>query len=279
MTTPTPISAYDRARQQYAEWGLSSLTDTLLQLSQQGLDDDTFLLKLRATPEYKIRFAGNEARRAAGLRVLSEAEYLNKEEALRAQLSDPEWGLPSSFFDSPDDYAKMIGADLGAAEIQSRLQGVKTILTDGNMTGVLDYAKTHYDLGTGDLIAMWLDPDRAAPLLARMSKASALGAAAARTGYGDITSSFAERLDALGVSTDQAVSGFAEAASLDLLTKDVGGDTGVAKDDVTKAIFEQDAGARARVERVQNARRARFTGGGGFAESKEGIAGLGSAST
>lgn len=272
-----PTSAYDRARAQYAEWGLGTLTDTLLELSKQGLDDNTFLLKLRATNEYKIRFAGNESRRAAGLRVLSEAEYLAKEEALRAQLSDPEWGLPKSFFDSPDDYAKMIGADLGAAEIQSRLQGIKTVITDGKMNGVLEYARAQYGLGTGDLMAFWLDPERAAADLARISKASAIGAAAKNAGYGGVDKDYAEKLNALGVSADQAAGGFSEAASLDALTQDVGGDAGVAKGDVTKAIFEQDAGARARVERTQNTRRSRFAGGGGFSESKEGISGLGSA--
>lgn len=271
--------AFEAARAQYAAWGLSSLSETLIQLSQQGLDDNSFLLKLRETPDYKVRFAGNTTRLAKGLTVLSEADYLDKEAALRAQLSDPEWGLPKDFYDSPDDYAKMIGTDMGAAEIQSRLQGVKNIVTDGAMTGVLDYARANYNLGTGDLIALWLDPERAAPVLSRMSKASAIGAAAKRTGYGNVSTNEAERLDALGITADQAQAGYADAAGLSELTQNVGGDQGIAAGDLTGAIFDQNDEARQRVEKAQNVRRARFQGGGSFAEGKSGIAGLGSANS
>lgn len=283
--TPAQTSAYDMAKAQLDAWNLGTLAPKVIELIQAGTDENTMWLKLRETDEFKTRFAGNEILRQkvlageAGARVLSEAEYLNKEEQLRAQLSDPEWGLPRSFYDTPDDYAKMIGASLGAGEIQSRLQGIKTVITDGAMTGVADYARANYGLGTGDLIALWLDPEKAAPMLARISKASAIGAAAKRAGYGNVDKDYAEQLDALGISADQASSGFNQAASMDELTKNVGGDVGVAKNDVTDAIFNQDAGARARVERAQNARRARFAGGGSFAENKEGVGGLRSANT
>jgi hypothetical protein len=274
-----PDSAYDLATAQLQQWGLGSLAPTLIGYIQQGLSQEEQLLKLRQTNEYKARFAGNEIRRQKGLAVLSEAEYLAKEDALRAQLSDPTYGLPSGFYDSYDDFSKMIGADLGAAEIQSRLESVKAVVTDGRLNGVLQWGKDNYGWTDGDLTALFLDPERAAADLRRKANAATIGAAARRAAYGNIDAAYAERLDALGISADQAASGFSQAASLTGLTAAGDGEMTATKEQIRNAIFEQDAAARAKVEAVQNARRARFQGGGAFAESKEGIAGLRTAGT
>jgi hypothetical protein len=271
-------SAFDLARSMLDEWGLGSLAPRLFELIREEPDPNVRLLKLRKTEEYKTRFAGNEIRRQKGLRVLTEEEYLAAEERYRTQLSDSRWGLPREFFDSPDDYAKMIAADLGSQELENRLFAVKTVLVDGAMNGVLDYARANYGLGTGDLMAFYLDPDKASPLL--QAKASAIGAAAARAGYGHIDRAYAEKLDALGIDAASAASGFAEATAQRGLTEAGGvGDPTVTRDDVTSALFEQNALAKERVERAANTRRARFQGGGAFAEGQTGISGLGSANT
>lgn len=274
-------SVYDKARAQLAEWGIGELADDVIQLAQQGLDPNSFKLALRQTDSYKKRFAGNTARLQKGLRVLGEDEYLNAEERYREMLSDPKWGLPKDFYDSPDDFAKMIGADLGTEEVTARLTAIKTVITDGAMTGVLEYAKSQYDLTDGDLMALWLDPDRAeARLVARQAAASAIGAAAGRTGFGMLATTDAERLDALGYTAEEAANTFSELASMQELTQEVeAGELTTSRDLLLRAGFDKEAGALEQIQRTQASRLARFQGGGGFAESREGLRGLRSAET
>lgn len=282
---PEDQSAFEAGRAMLETWGLGSLAPRLFELIREEPDPNLRLVKLRQSQEYKTRFAGNEILRKraaageAGVRVLSEEEYLAKEDALREQLSDPEWGLPRQFFDTPDDYARMIGTNMGAGELQGRLKAVKDVVTDGALNGVLEYARSKYSLTTGDLMAFYLDPDRAAPVLTKQAKAAQIGAAAKRAGFGDIDTATAERLNALGINPDQAQAGFSEAATLNELTRAVGGDAGVSREDVTSMVFEQNADARRRVERARDARTARFQSGGAYAEGRTGITGLGSANT
>lgn len=276
MTTPERTSAFDIIRDQFRQWGLGSLAENIQRYITDGISPQEALIRLRETKEYKTRFVGNTTRLAKGLRPLSEAEYLSAEERLREQFRSYE--LPPGFYDSPDDFSKAIGADLGAGELRERLEARKAILTDGAATGVLDYARRAYGLGTGDLLAYFIDPDRAAPIITKMARASQVGAAAARTGWGGVTRAEAERLDALGVNAAAAEAGFSQAANLLELTADVD-DAGISRDDITGAIFDQNADAARRVTRKQDERRARFAGGGTFAESRTGFAGLGSAAT
>lgn len=255
-------------------YGLGSLATEVLGFAQQGLSDPEIEIKLQETDAWKQRFIGNEARRQKGLPVLSAAQYLSKEDGLRAQMRM--YGLPEGFYDQPDDFARAIGADLGAQELGQRLEARKAVIDDGALTGALQYAQDNYGMTSGDLLAMWIDPERATPLLTRQAEASMIGAAAARTGFGAVSKTEAERLAAMGISAGQAASGYSEAASLIGLT---GGEDSVTRGELQAASLEQNAQAKRKIEQVQDARKARFQGGGGFAESKEGITGLGSANT
>lgn len=272
----TPQSAFDILRDQLTGWGIGSLAGAIAGYITDGIDANQALLQLRQTTEYKTRFAGNEIRRAKGFSVLSEGEYLSREDSLKAQFAKYE--LPTGFYDSPDDFAKAIGANLGVEEMGARLEARKAILTDGAATGVLAYAQQQYGLGTGDLLAYFIDPERSQGVLERIAAASQIGAAASRSGFGTVDKSEAERLAALGINANQATQGYSQAAGMNELTQDVG-DQGISRDDLSQAIFEQNAPAQQRVARKQEERRAGFQGGGSFAQSKTGVAGLGSANT
>lgn len=277
MTTPPPTSAYDVLREQYRALGLEALAEQIIGYQQEGLDQNEAYLRLRTTTEYKTRFAGNQMRIANNQRELTEAEYVQKERDLADQFAS--YQLPKGFYDDPSDFARAIAADLGGGELKERLEARKQIVESGEFTGVLAYAKEHYGLGTGDMIAFFIDPDRAQNVFTTMREASKIGAAAGRTGYGALGTAEAEKLANLGVTADAAQQGFAQAASLRELESAVGGDEAVSREDITGAIFQDDNTKREKVERAQNARRARFQGGGTFAESREGITGLGSANT
>lgn len=270
--------AYAKARAQMAEWGIEELADDVIEIAKRGLSDSEQLLALRETDSYKLRFSGNAARLAKGYEVLPEDQYLAREKRYRDMLSDPTYGLPSGFYDHYEDYAKMIGADIGDAEMIKRLDAIKTVVTDGQLNGTLQYAQQHYGLTTGDLIAIWLDPAKAeGALVRRTAAASAIGAAAGRAGFGDVDVATAERLDAIGLSADQANVGFGRAqAGIDsTLTFD--GDAGMSRDELIKAELEGDQNAAEKLRRIRERRAAGFKGGGSYAESREGFAGLGDA--
>lgn len=282
MTTlPIPpssqTSAFDVLRAQLAEFGLEDLAGALIGYQQEGLDPNEAYLRLKTTEQYKARFSGNQMRKAAGLRQLSEAEYISKERALEQQFAL--YDLPKGFYNDPSDYAKAIASDLGAEELGARLDARRRVVEEGSMTGVLAYAQEQYGLGTGDLIAFFIDPDRATNLFDRMAKASEIGAAAKRTGFGGLAKSEAERLMDQGITTGQAIEGFGQAASLAELQNNLDGEETVSRADLMGSIFDENQDARTRVERVQAQRKARFQGGGAYAEGREGIAGLGSANT
>lgn len=273
-------SAYDDAKAQLTAWGIGQLSDEIIGLSKQGLDNASFKLELRKTQAYQDRFAGNALRLAKGIPVLSEQDYLAKERSYAAILADPQYGLPADFYNSPDDYAKMIGTDMGSGEILGRLDAIKAVVTDGAMNGTLTYAQHHYGLSTGDLIATWLDPDRAtAAIVARQGKASAIGAAAARTGFGDISATTAEGLNALGVDANSAQTTFGALAPLQGLTNAAEDAKSVTQQDLLDAGFNKDATANARIQAAADARKAKFEGGGTYATGQRGISGLGSANT
>lgn len=275
---PTNTNAADELAKLFASYGLSSLAPKILDYAKQGLSTDETYLKLQDTTEWKVRFAGNETRRKNNLAVLSPAEYLSREAAYQEDMRS--YGLPKGFYDHPDDYAKLIGANVGSQELRQRLDARKAVVQDGAATGVLAYAKAQYGLSDGDLIAYFIDPNRAAPLLEKIANASQIGAAAARTGFGAVGRADAERLAALGVSGQQAAAGYSQAAELGGLADTIQGTdtTSVSRADLAKATLEDDADAKRRIQRRQQERAARFSGGGTYAESQGGISGLGSAS-
>ena len=114
----TDKTIYDEVAAQLEEYGLGSLTTLLTSLIQEYGSDmkETIKSKLRESDAYKQRFAGNEARRAAGLQVLSESEYLYNERAYNETLK----GYNMGDLATASNYAKFIGGDVSPVELQKR---------------------------------------------------------------------------------------------------------------------------------------------------------------
>lgn len=278
MTTPfSGLSANDTITTMLAQWGISSLAPVVQGFLTSGLNGDQAYLALTQTAEYKQRFAGNQIRAQQNLPVLSEAQYLSREDSLAQQFQ--QYGLPKGFIDNTDDYAKAIGNDIGAQEMDQRLSAYQAVLTNGQDNGVLAYAQQNYGLGPGDMLAYFMDPDKAAPVLTKLAAASQVGAAAAQTGFGSVNSATAERLVDQGTSQAQAQSGFSQAAGALGLTASTGDSQGLTKDDLEQAFLEQNAAAQQKVQQVTSERKAGFQGGGSFASGQKGVSGLGVADT
>ena len=159
-------SAFDIMTKMLGDYGLSSLGATLRKLILSGVTDANQLdLALQQTDEWKIRFAGNEKLRAAGLPVLSVAEYLSVEKSYAQVMKN--FGLPQGFYDDPSDFADFIGNSVSSSELQSRAQMYADAAKREDPAVVEQL--TAMGMGQGDILAFMMDPDRALPLVQRKS--------------------------------------------------------------------------------------------------------------
>lgn len=104
----------------FSNYGLESLAGKIYDYVKNGYSADTISILLQDTPEYKQRFAANEARRKAGISVLSPAEYLSIENSYRQLFRQS--GLPQGFYDTKEDFTNFIAGDMSPTELQGRLE-------------------------------------------------------------------------------------------------------------------------------------------------------------
>ena len=204
-------SAFDLLQQQFQTYGLikpgettgTDLLATLKSLIYSGAGNDTVSLALQQSDAYKARFSGNTARVAAGLSVLSPAEYLATESSYDQVLKAA--GFPAGY-NTQAKFAQFIGNDMSPTELTDRVNiAAKSIANkDPFYTQSL---QNYYGLSAGDMIAHAVDPQATLPLLQRQQGSAEFGAAAARQGLG-VTSSTAQQYQALGVTQAQAEQGF-----------------------------------------------------------------------
>lgn len=209
MTAPltgAQESARTIVREYLRQWGLTELSADVDRLIREGIGSDAITIQLRDTEAYKRRFQANQAREAAGLPVLSPAEYLAAEDAYRQVLRT--YGLPASFYDQPDDFHQFISRDVSPEEVNARAAAAQTtwLTTD---QGVRDAWRSFYGLTDGAAIASILDPDRALPIVQRMVTAAQLGSLASRNGLGADRDRFEQYADR-GITAEQAAQGFAD---------------------------------------------------------------------
>lgn len=244
--------------QLFNQYGLGSLAPKIVDYVRKGYGSDTIALLLQDTSEWKRRFAGNEARRKAGLAILSPQEYLATERSYRQVMQ--QYGLPSGFYDSPADFANFIGRDLSAQELQSRVQ-VASQFANSQDQSTKDALRRLYGLGPGDLAAWALDQNRAQPLIERQARAVQAGAAALRQGLGS-SREVAERLADLGVTAEQAEQGYANIAEMLPVFSQLGR---IYSDDYNQAtaeaeVFEGSAEAARKRKGLASQERAAFGG-------------------
>lgn len=162
------------------QWGLGELTQTVIGYIQQGYGVNQVLLELRNSDAYKKRFSGNQERLKRGYAALDPGDYLALEDAYQRIMVSA--GLPKGFWDDNADFAKLIGGNVSATEVQWRVdQASKAVNnSDPNYLAALRQA----GFGDGDLTANLLDPDRAMPILRRQIGKAHLGAASMGAGLG-----------------------------------------------------------------------------------------------
>jgi len=179
----------------------------------EGLADlqngsEIILNRFRKTDIYQRRFAGMAELSKRG-QAISEAEYIELERSYRNVMSN--YGLPSTYYDNYDDYARMIGAGLSVREVEERVVAAKQAMNPL----VAQELKQYFDVTDGDLTAYMLGltdekglqtaSARNQEEIRQRGRLAQIGAAAERAGF-SMDRAAAERL--AGTSIGQTIDPF-----------------------------------------------------------------------
>ena len=197
-------------KSQYEQAGLSGLGDRIIEFVKQGYDPETIDFKIRETPEFKLRFPANEARKKAGLPVLSLDEYIAAENAYQSVFREA--GFAKGFYDSKEDFTRFLENDISPSELKQRVD-IASMSVDNADPYYVDSLQRLYGIPKADMVAYALDPERAMPFINRQVQAAQFGGEAARQGL-QIDRSMAETYTGLGVSQAQARQGFEQVAGV-----------------------------------------------------------------
>lgn len=192
----------------FAQYGLSSLGDKVLEFARLGYTEATITLELQKTDEYKARFSANAERQKKGLSVLSPAEYLSVEDGYRQTLRA--YGLKQ--FDNDTYVKQFIANDMSPSELSSRV--VTAVQRVQNADPLISRTlRDYYGISNLDMVAYVLDPNQQLPMIQRQVAAAEIGSAARLQGL-EAGVSVSEQLASQGITQAEAQKGYATIADI-----------------------------------------------------------------
>lgn len=246
----------------FADFGLESLAGKIYDYVKNGYSADTISILLQDTDEYKKRFAANEARKKAGLSVLSPAEYIATENSYRQIMKAS--GLPKGFYDSNDDFTGFLTGDMSPTELKDRVD----LATQASVLANTSYkqALQQMGIGQGEIAAYFLDQGRAMPFIQKAAAQAAIGAEALQRGL-QFDQRYAEELATSGISREQAAQAYAkigdEFSTMSTLGQIYGG--GWTQRQAEEDIFTGGNAASEQKRRLTTQERGQFSGSAGTA--------------
>lgn len=250
--------------------GMMSLYNRVVGFVQDGYEPDAIMVLIRTTPEYKARFPAMEALTAKG-RAISEAEYIAYEQT--ASGLERRYGLPEGML--MGSVTQLLTNEVSASELNDRVILASAAAIQAPRE-VKDTFRQYYGIDDGGMTAYFLDPNKATPLLEKQYAASLIGTEATRQGVG-IDVFGAENLQSLGITQEQARTGFGNVAASRGLTEGRG--DVVTQETLIQGQVAGNEQAQREIERAAQGRLGRFQGGGEFLQTQQGVVGLGSAAT
>jgi hypothetical protein len=264
MAVKPEDDAFQIIRAALKDWGLSSLGDRIRDYLEKGLTEDRIMLELQETKEYKARFAGNEVRRSSGLAVLSPAEYLSVEASYRQVMESA--GLPTGFYDKPDDFASWIGKNVAPTEVKARVDAAVNFVNQApaesrkfmNLKGFSD----------GDLYAYALDQKVTDRMVTERFRAAELGGRLAEAGAGNASEGTLKKIAAVAgenTTNRDAVQAAARLTERGSLLGAIYGER-YDIDQAARDVFIQDVSAGNVRRRLASQERANFSGQSGLGD-------------
>jgi hypothetical protein len=146
----------------FGETGMSEFIAGMEKYVRMGYSGDALMVMLANDPAYKAawdkRFAANATRKANGLSELLPADYIALEQGYKQLYL--QYGVPATLFDSPDDFAELIGRDVSAVEVNDRLQQAARYVNYEGNAEVKKQLRDIYNMTDGEMFAYVLDPKR-----------------------------------------------------------------------------------------------------------------------
>lgn len=275
---PTQQSAWAILSQTLANYGftgqdLNDMQNFIKGELINGTGPDQITLDLEASPQFARRFPAIVYRREHNLPPVSPAEYLSLQHSY--QQLEHSAGLTPQMFDN-QHWDSLIANDVSTAEYATRInQGfVASMQAPPDVRQAL---QDFYNVSPGDLASFFLDPTKALPLLQQRFAAAQIGGASARTGFGEVSSSQAEHLAQLGISSTQAQTGFQDLYHQRQITGTLPGQqqTAIPTNDLLNAEFGGDTVTQELLARRAQEQKDYFAQQGQFTESGTGVTGLG----
>jgi hypothetical protein len=273
-------SALDVITALLEDYGLTGLSNFVYDLvfREDVMSGEAVLARIRADQGqagdiYRARFAGNVTRRKAGLNVLSEKAYIAIENQFSQTMRAA--GLPSGFYDSPDDFAALIGADVSPSELVSRINEGYLAVQQANPQVTAEMRRL-YGVDDSMLAAYFLDPQRATPILLRQANAAQIAAEGTLQAQRQISAMTAEELAVAGVTQQVAREGFQKISAAEELFVALPGTTeqAITEQEQIGGVFGTSAAAQQRIRQRSRERQAMFEAGGRFAGQGTTVTGL-----
>jgi len=214
--SPTGTDNVAAAMTQLTQWGLlqsgdpnsAALEQKIKDLGTSGAGPNTILAAIQQSPEYAARFSGNTARTAAGFNALDPATYVQTENSYRDVLAAS--GVPAQYM-TQSFLANLIGKNVSPTTLQGYVNNAAQLVTAQDPF-LMQQAYNQYGLTQGDVIAHFLDPNNALPIVQQQMASTQIQAEAARQGL-SANQANAATLAAQGVTQAQAQTGFANIGS------------------------------------------------------------------
>ena len=258
-------------------YGLGNLVDQAWEMliEMDSPDANTVARQLRRTEEFQERFKGMQLRSENGHAAISPAEYVALERAYKQTMMAA--GLPPNFYDSSDDLAEFIGNDVAQAEFTQRvsLAAEAARSVDPNLKTQL---QSMYGVGIendGELVAYFLDPDRAVDVIEQRLQLEAAGLSAAALGTmgTGLTRETAERLADMNVQGREVTQRFAGQRAL--TQRLLGEDAAMTTDEFAAASFGLDSESTTELARLREQREQRGRRQSGALTTATGVVGFG----
>lgn len=265
--------AFDTIRQSLDEYGLGGLATWAWGRFQDGASLDQIMLEVYDRAEFKAAYPEYETLAKKG-RAYSVAELQAYRKAAVGIFRS--YGIPQSFYDTPEELANFAANEVSVAELSKRVADAAEAVYSTS-PAVRDEMQRLYGVQPGEMIAFWLDPQKAEPMIKQKFTAAQIAGQAISTNYGMLTKQEAELLAGMGVTEQTAQKGFGQLAAMEPLFNPINeSEQGITQEVQLGAAFGQDAAALRQVEKRKSERKAEFQSGGGFAMNRQGIVGLGS---
>ena len=298
-TASSKINADANLKQTLDQWGLSNLQPLIdnAVFNKNITNAKELMNMIRTTKEYKDSFQGLVEHNKTAAQQMTEAQYLAASQSMMntAQAA----GLPDAFF-TQAEIGKLIGGQVSPAEFSRRIaEGYNAVAALPQ--NIQNQFMQQHGVGPGGLLAYFLDPTKAEPVIARQALSANLQNTAQAAGLQQFSSDQAAQLGemvrvagATGAASDpysqftlgKAQQALQTAARDVSLTKAAPGAAAPTVDTNT-LIGSQIAGfggtsqpaAQQAVALAEQAAVAPFEKGGGYSETAKGVTGLGAART